>query len=888
MTRGLDQLLALDAVTEDGLVVTSGGTLIRQLELSNVEQPLTCGSEQRRIHRARLRTLASRIQPHQSLQLTVIGDHVPVDHILEHGEHDVHAAATARATEGKPELAIAMQRMYAAEAQTLRRHANPRAAQDLRYIITVPWRTSTPPTWRPSRPSGRVDRSTTGMPWQQWETAVRDSERATAGVASELAHMDPRLLNGSESLALLRHRLAPATAPNLQALAALCGPVHATGPERARKARHRLLAGLAGDIHQHYRHGDLQHPDGSLERILRLETSPEATTPWWLMGLLDAGLPWRLTVHIRGTVKKQERFQQRARYRRLRATRRSRTARGWDIGPEHEDAELEAQELDAELHRGARAALYDVSVYYSLIDPDGDKRRLDEITETVCREFSAEVDAELRTCGALMPQAFASSLPLGHNPLAASRRYASRNIADLMPLVGSRCGTPDGVPLGFALPGRTLELLDPFDPKFSTAVGTITGLSGEGKTLTCARLLKMWISRGATVRVIDRSSLEDPDGGRRAGGHYEPLAQLVPGAKVVHLAGLGTGSGAGQAVICPWDVDDPANLSSAKVKFLAVFHALLIGDSSAGTQRRTLSGIEQSLLERAIAGTYQHAADTGERPCEQLLLDTLAQLAGSAERDNNHEASRTYRLLAERLAPYGQGGVYAPIANEPTTVDGDAPMVVFDLAGVSDELAGPLTLAIIEREEREIARRCAQQIGGDSGTGGSWTGRTVMVLEEGWSQLSNDVAGSWVNEYARRIRHMAGCLIGISQHLTDFRGDQGRALLRQSAFTITHRLRVDELDEIAPVLRLSQDEIETIATLKTQRGEYSTCYLLSDHGRGPIRIQMAELEYWMCSANPRTDQPLRAEAQRQTGGDPWAALKLLGTGQLTAPVASAR
>lgn len=867
---GLQRALPLAAVEPDGLTVTTAGTYVRTLTIDTPAQPLTAGREGRRRHRQRMAAIAARLKPHQSLQITVQSDPIPVDDVIAHSNDDVQRAARAAEQRGEADLAVAMRRMHAGEAQTLRRFARASAAQQLAYYVTVPWRPAVP--WlRPgagARP--RYERRPQTVSYSDHQRAAEDSLREVSGVAADLQTMGPRLLDGNATLGLLRSRLAPGPVA-WDRLVDVPALIDADTPQLAAARRTELLHALAGDIELGYRRSDVVHGDGTLERVLRLETIPDATSAWWLMPLLEIHLPYRLVVHIHATDRARERFAQRTRRRRLRATTRSKWRRGEDVTPEHEEAEAEAIALDAELRSSGRAGIYDVSCYLTILEPTGDADRLDQVTSTVTREFLSVTDAQFRPAGGLTRAAWASTLSTGIDRLHCTRRYSSRNIGDLLPLVGSRCGTPDGVPLGFAAPGRTLEHLDPYDPTFRTAVGTVTGLSGRGKTLAVARLAKMWLSRDAHVRIIDRSSTEDQAAGAesRGMGHYEPLASLVPGARIVRMGARGG------PVICPWDVHDPGNVPATKLSFLKALHALLIGQRAAGTQDRVLTAAEESLLDRAIEATYQHAAVTQGRPCEQLLIDTMLELAAEAAQGENKEAAGTYRMLAERLRPYGEGGTYSHLTHDPTTVEAEAPLVIYDLGGVPVGLSGPIALTIAEREERLIGARRGRLLRGELPAGGSWTGRTAMIVDETWAQMAHDVAGAWLNEWARRVRHIATALVAITQHLSDFRNEQGRALLRQSAWHLVFGADDDELAGVREDLGLSAEEAEIIGDLVTRPGEYSTAYLVSPRGRGTVRISLADLEYWMCSADPRRDQPLRAAALRQTDGDPWAALRLL-------------
>jgi hypothetical protein len=137
-------------------------------------------------------------------------------------------------------------------------------------------------------------------------------------------------------------------------------------------------------------------------------------------------------------------------------------------------------------------------------------------------------------------------------------------------------------------------------------------------------------------------------------------------------------------------------------------------------------------------------------------------------------------------------------------------------------------------------------------------------------------AGAWLNEWARRTRHIACALLVITQHLADFANAQGRALLRNSVLRLLFHTSHDELAEVRDALGLHPEDIEAVARLETRKGDHSTCYLDSEvHGRTTVRIDLGDMEYWMCSADPERDQPIRRLAQHDADGDPWEALRLL-------------
>ena len=51
----------------------------------------------------------------------------------------------------------------------------------------------------------------------------------------------------------------------------------------------------------------------------------------------------------------------------------------------------------------------------------------------------------------------------------------------MLPLVGTKCGSPTGIPFAFADPGRTVELLNLYDEQHPNYTLLIAGRSGSGQ-----------------------------------------------------------------------------------------------------------------------------------------------------------------------------------------------------------------------------------------------------------------------------------------------------------------------------------------------------------------------------------------------------------------------
>ena len=378
---------------------------------------------------------------------------------------------------------------------------------------------------------------------------------------------------------------------------------------------------------------------------MHLGSVPQETSPWWLAHFLQVPMSCTVAVHVSVGQRSQIRSAQRRRWARLRAAIAYKQRRGQLVGSDETDALEEAELLDRELRSTVAATVYQVSTYVSLRQTNGDPVAFAEQTTRAATAFQSLTDARVVRGTFLNVQAYPCTLPIGVDPLAATRAYAQRNIAHCAPLVTAACGCPQGLILGFSDPGGTLERLDPYDERFQTYLTVLIGQGGGGKTVMVNKLLLAAIAQGMRGFIIDRSTIATGDDDERVQGHYDSLLSLVPGSVKVHV-----GTRAGD-VISPWDVADPATVGAAKLEFLLAFHALLIGNL-VGDERR-LSADEEGPLTTAIAAVYARCARTGERPCETVLVDELEALANRAtghgnRRGNDPFADRSSHAVCAR------------------------------------------------------------------------------------------------------------------------------------------------------------------------------------------------------------------------------------------------
>ena len=325
-----------------------------------------------------------------------------------------------------------------------------------------------------------------------------------------------------------------------------------------------------------------------------------------------------------------------------------------------------------------------------------------------------------------------------------------------------------------------------------TTCCSINGMSGAGKTMAAIILLVRALAQGASGFIIDRA------------GHFDFLASLIPGAASVEIGGE-------RHAINSWDVEDPARVGAEKIDYLLALHALLLGEHHAGRDSYGLTDLESNLLGLAIAEVYERCALTGEEPRELLLQEELERRYHHERGEGSVGIAEALRNLSMRLNNYLRDGPYAYLTDRPTTIPADAPLVVFDTRMIPDAKAAAALFVICEHVKSRIARTRARapRRAGPASTPGR--DARFLVIDEAWKLIERPATGRWFNEFCRRSRHYALWLIAISQQLSDFDNEHGKALLANAAMRLFLRQEARELAYVKGALALTDEAIEAIS-----------------------------------------------------------------------------
>ena len=184
-------------------------------------------------------------------------------------------------------------------------------------------------------------------------------------------------------------------------------------------------------------------------------------------------------------------------------------------------------ELLKEMAGHERASLFRVSIYQSLRarGPDPDLASLAEAVDYCADQIESRLRLPREPRRVPAARAVAVHAAARARRRARTRRkYATRNVGDTIPLVGTSCGSPTGIPFAFTDPGRDARAAQPVRPRRTpTTRCWSTAASASGKTMAANVMVSRCIAHGARAFVLDRA------------GHYELLTALVAGARQIDI-----------------------------------------------------------------------------------------------------------------------------------------------------------------------------------------------------------------------------------------------------------------------------------------------------------------------------------------------------------------
>ena len=520
---------------------------------------------------------------------------------------------------------------------------------------------------------------------------------------------------------------------------------------------------------------------GHLARSLHLGNWPRSLSPGFLQGLMAAGAPMDLALHlgpIPASVAARTLEWQKVRFESARSLS---LRKGKSLSSEAEIALEDVMRLRDEVQRG-RERLFHASLSLTLHAPD--EESLAEITQTAKAHFASTL-GKLDTLPFRQREGLLSTLPLGLNAVASWRTLDTTSLAFLYPFSPPDLDTRGGDLRGIDLRASSPVVYDPWAGTHLNANTAVLARSGSGKSFATKLGVLRGLCRGVVAYVIDPEG-EYADMARAAGGRV-----LSPGV---------AGQGMNPFVI---DRADPEELLQ-RIGSLRRLIEVMVGEPL-GAERR-------AALDHALAAYY---AQPRER---SGFADFFAYLKDDPEGDAS---------LARLLRPFATGSLRHLLTDEgDDLLANEALVTVFDLHLLEPELRPAATMVCTETVWAAAARDPRPRL---------------LVVDEVWSIMQHPEGAAFMVSMAKRARKHRLGLQFITQDVQDLlsedssraiTGHSGRALLQNAAFKLLLQQDAAAISTVGDAFDLPADLQRWL--LSCPRGDG---LLLARGNRFPIRIE---------------------------------------------------
>jgi type IV secretory pathway VirB4 component len=211
-----------------------------------------------------------------------------------------------------------------------------------------------------------------------------------------------------------------------------------------------------------------------------------------------------------------------------------------------------------------------------------------------------------------------------------------------------------------------------------------------------------------------------------------------------------------------------------------------------------LSPTEEADLDAALIETYAKAGITNDPlthgsppPTVSDLYDTLLHMGGTGPQ------------LAQRLRKY-TSGTFAGIFSQPSNVNVNNPMVVFNIRDLEDELR-PVAMYIVlnyiwNRTKAERKRR-------------------ILIVDEAWQLMRYEDSANFLFSLAKRARKYDLGLTTVTQDVEDFMASRmGRAVVANASVQILLKQSPTAVDVLADVFKLTDEEKKRLSQFPVGQG----------------------------------------------------------------------
>ena len=540
-----------------------------------------------------------------------------------------------------------------------------------------------------------------------------------------------------------------------------------------------------------------------LVRSLHLGKWPRSLAPGFLQGLMAAGAPMDLSIHLGPIPAEQAARTLEWQKVRFESAQSLSLKRGRSLSPEAEIALEDVTRLRDEVQHG-RERLFHASLSVTLHAKDEDS--LKEMTQRAKAHFAATL-GKLDNLSFRQREGLLSGLPIALNAVATWRTLDTSSLARLFPFSPPDLDTRSGTLYGIDMRACAPVVYDPWDGTHLNANTAVLARSGSGKSFATKLGMLRGLTRGVTAYVIDPEG-EYADMARAAGGRV-----LSPGVP---------GQGMNPFVIDKGDSEELLQRIGSLRRLIEV----MVGER--------LSAERRASLDHALAGYYARPRErTGFRDFYAFLQEDEAGDPG----------------LARLLRPFATGSLRHLLSDEgDDLLSSEALVTVFDLRLLEPELRPAAAMVCTETVWAAAALDPKPRL---------------LVVDEVWSIMQHPEGAAFLVSVAKRARKHRLGLQFITQDVQDLlsedtsraiTGHSGRALLQNAAFKLLLQQDAAAVSAVGDAFDLPEDLQRWL--LSCPRGDG---LLLTRGHRFPVRIEATPEETEVIEWRPR--------AHRRKDGD---------------------
>jgi type IV secretory pathway VirB4 component len=415
-----------------------------------------------------------------------------------------------------------------------------------------------------------------------------------------------------------------------------------------------------------------------------------------------------------------------------------------------------AEDLQRRLAASQEKAFH-VSTYLTLTSPT--LEALEAGAQTI-EAAARSVLCRLQPCKFRMFDGYLATRPVGVDRLQRKRVLDTSTLVTFFPWLDSELAQASGLMIGRSRATGSPVTLDPFaQAAYANANIAVFGHSGAGKTYLLSSLAMGAFGLGVQVLVIDPEH------------EYGELAKQLGGVDVP--IALGSGHAINVLELRPADQRDESWIGPATADAVDLCEAICGG----------LDERERAVIESAVRRAYRDA----DPP---LLRDVAAALPPDSR-------------VAAILMRWVQGSL-GQMFSAPTNIDLDAPIVVFGMRELRDEMVAPVHFLLAEALWARIKRKDR---------------RRMLIVDELGLLFEDPTIRRFVVGLARRIRKYDGSLVFATQNPGDLlSSEQGSVVATNPAILFFGVQRPGEAAKLQRTFHLSRHQRAFLETAR--RGEF--------------------------------------------------------------------